>query len=162
MRRFLVAVVMGLTLTASSVFAADDDSAKTLAPAVAAAATTLVQRPDLAASISLAAQFKAPHRPMLLPTLYGGSAFLQGYDAYSTLRALKSGASEANPLMKGITKSPAMFVALKAGVTAASIMSAERMWKDDHRVGAVVMMIVSNGMMAAVAAHNASVLQRVR
>lgn len=162
MRRFLVAAAMGLTLMPTSAFAADDETATTLTPAVAAAATSLAQRPDLASTIRIAAQFKAPHRPLVLPGLYAGSAFLQGYDAYSTLTALKSGASEMNPLMKGVTKSPAVFIALKAGLTAASIMSAERMWKDNHRVTAVVMMAVSNGMMAAVAAHNSSVLQRLR
>lgn len=163
MRRIAVAAVMSLMLTASSVFAADEEGVKSLAPAVAAAAaTTLAQRTDLAASINLAGQFKAPRRPMLLPSLYAGSVMLQGYDAYSTLTALRSGAAEANPLMKSITRSPAAFVALKAGVTMASILSAERMWKDNHRVAAVVMMVVSNGMMAAVAAHNASVLNRVR
>jgi hypothetical protein len=162
MRRVLAAVVMGLLVTSSSVFAADEETATTLTPAVAAAATTLAQRPDLASAINLAAQFRAPHRPVVLPVLYAGSAFLQGYDAYSTLTALKSGASEANPLMRGVTKSPAAFVALKAGITAASIMGAERMWKNDHRIAAVMMMIASNSMMAAVAAHNSSVLQRVK
>ena len=162
MRRILVAAVTGLMLTAAPVFAADENGATTLAPTVAAVASSLVQRPDLAANINLAQQFKAPHRPLLLPTLYAGTAFLQGYDAYSTLTALKSGATEANPMMKGITKSPIAFVALKASMTAFSIMGAERMWKNDHRVAAVVMMVASNGMMAAVAAHNASVLQRVR
>jgi hypothetical protein len=162
MRRSTIAAVIALMLIPSAVFAADDETSTTLTSAVAAAATTLVQRPGLTSSIRLAAPFEAPHRPSLLPGLYAGSAFFQGYDAYSTLSALKSGASEANPLMKGITKSPMAFIALKAGMTAMSIMSAERMWKDEHRVAAVVMMIASNGMMAAVAAHNASVLQRVR
>ena len=132
MRRILVAAVMGLMLTASSVFAADDEGVK------------------------------APRRPMLLPSLYAGAARLQGYDVYSTLTALKSGATEANPLMKGITKSPAAFVVLKAGVTMASIMTAERMWKNNRRVAAVMLMVVSNGMLAAVAAHNASTLRRVQ
>ena len=162
MRRILVAAVAGLMLTAAPVFAADEDGATMLTPTAAAVATSMVQHSDLAANINLAAQFKAPHRPLLLPTLYAGTAVLQGYDAYSTLTALKSGATEANPLMKGITKSPIAFVALKAGMTAVSIMSAERMWKNDHRVAAVLVMVVSNGMMAAVAAHNASVLHRVR
>ena len=162
MRRFGVAVVIGLLTTVSSAFAADQETTTTLTPTVAAAATTLAQRPDLASTINLAAQFKAPRRPFALPGLYAGSAFLQGYDAYSTLSALKSGATEANPLMRGITKSPVAFVALKAGVTAGSIMGAERLWKDNHRTAAVLMMIASNGMMAAVAAHNSAVLQRVR
>ena len=161
MRGILGTVLMGLMLNATPVFAADQDGATTLAPAIAAAATSLAQRTDLTAGINLT-KFKTPGRPGLLPALYTGSALLEGYDAYSTLTALNSGASEANPLMRGITKSPAAFVALKAGVTMASIISAERMWKDNHRAAAVMMMVVSNGMMAAVAAHNASVLQRVR
>jgi hypothetical protein len=162
MRRILTAAVMGLMLTTTSAFAADEDGAKSLAPAVSAVATSLAQRPELASAINLAAQFKSARRPLSLPSLYAGAALLQGYDAYSTLTAIKSGAVEANPLTKGITKSPAAFMALKAGMTFASIMSAERMWKNNHRTGAVIMMIASNGMMAAVAAHNASVLQRVR
>ena len=36
------------------------------------------------------------------------------------------------------------------------------MWKDNNRLGAVLTMVASNGFMAAVAAHNAAVLQRVR
>ena len=162
MRRILGVVLSGLMLNASAALAADQDGTTSLTPAVAAAATSLAPRADLAATINLTAKFKSPGRPGLLPGLYAGSALLQGYDTWSTLTALKSGAREANPLMRGITKSPAAFVALKAGVTMASIMSAERMWKDNHRVAAVMMMVVSNGMMAAVAAHNASVLNRVR
>jgi hypothetical protein len=51
---------------------------------------------------------------------------------------------------------------LKAGMTVMSIMAAERMWKDDNRVGAVLTMVASNGLMAMVAMHNASVLSKVR
>lgn len=162
MRRVLVAVVTGLMMTATSVFAADEDGALTVAPTVVAAATSLAAKTELAAALDLAARYRAPRRPALLPGLYATSAFLQGYDAYSTLTVLKSGGHEANPLMQSMTKSPATFVALKAGVTMAAIMSAERMWKDNHRVAAVAMMVVSNGMMAVVARHNAAVLQRVR
>ena len=162
MRRILTVAAMGLMLSASSVCAADEEGAKSGAPAVAAAATSLAAKVDLAASLTLAAQFKAPRRPLLLPGLYAGTAMLQGYDAYSTLTALKAGGTEANPVMRGVAKSPAAFVALKAGVTLASIMGAEQMWRDNHRVAAVAMMVVSNGMMAMVARHNASVLQRIR
>src|SRR5216684_3890943 len=161
MRRILVGSLVGLLLTASSAFAADDNTATTLTPAMAAAATTLAQRPELAAGINFAPRRPAPGRPLVLPTLYAGSALLQGYDAYSTLNAIKHGATEANPLMKGVTRSPIALIGLKAGVTAMSIMAAERMWKNDNRLGAVLTMVASNSMMAMVAAHNASVLSRV-
>jgi hypothetical protein len=97
-------------------------------------------------------------RPSILPALYGGSAALQAFDAYSTLKALNGGAVEANPLMKGATSNPAVFIGVKATVAAASILAAERLWHDHHRVAAIAMMAASNGIMAVVAAHNASVL----
>ena len=148
MRRTLVGSLVGLVLMTSSAFAADDNTATAVTPAMAAAATTLV-RPDLAANLTVAPRIAAPRRPLVLPSLYAGSVFLQSYDAYSTL-------------MKGITKSPVAFIGLKAGVTMMSIMAAERMWKDDNRLGAVLTMVASNGFMAAVAAHNTGVLHRVQ
>jgi hypothetical protein len=160
MRRTLVGSLVGLILMSSSAFAADDNTA-TVTPAMAAAATTLA-RPDLTANLNVAPRIAAPRRPFALPTLYAGSVFLQSYDAYSTLSALRNGGTEANPLMKGITKSPVAFIGLKAGVTMMSIMAAERMWKGNNRVGAVLTMVATNGFMAAVAAHNTAVLHRVQ
>ena len=162
MRRILVVSLLGLVLSASSAFAADENGTATLTPAIAATATTLAARPDLAANINFAPRVPSVHRPGALPALYATSALLQGYDAYSTLTVLKHGGVEANPLMKGITKSPIAFIGLKAGMATLSIMAAERMWKDHNRVGAVLTMVASNGLMAMVAKHNASVMARVQ
>jgi hypothetical protein len=161
MRRTLVGSLVGLLLLSSSVFAADDETAATVTPAMAAAAATLA-RPDLTANLNVAPRIAVRRRPLALPSLYAGSVFLQSYDAYSTLSALSNGGTEANPLMKGITKSPVAFIGLKAGVTMMSIMAAERMWKDNNRVRAVLTMVATNGFMAAVAAHNTAVLHRVQ
>jgi hypothetical protein len=65
-------------------------------------------------------------------------------------------------MMSGITKNPAAFVAMKAGVTTASIMAAERLWKTNHRMGAIGLMIASNAMMGVVAAHNSRVLSTLK
>lgn len=163
MRRLLVATIFGAVLS-SPVFAADADDAKTpalnISPvtvAAAANATTTAANPDFGTRST----FKYG-RPSMLPALYATSAALQGYDAYSTLHALGNGAREANPLMKSVTKSPASFVAMKAGVTAASIMAAEQLWKNNHRAGAIGLMIVSNVMMGVVAAHNSHVISTLR
>ena len=161
MRRTLVGSLVGLLLMSASAFAADDNATTTATPAMAAAATALV-RPDLAANLNIAPRITARRRPLALPSLYAGSVFLQSYDAYSTLNALSHGGTEANPLMKGITKYPVAFIGLKAGVTTMSIMAAERMWKDNNRLGAVLTMVASNGFMAMVAAHNTAVLHRVQ
>ena len=163
MRHRFLGSLVGILLTATSVFAAEETSAAaTLAPAIAAAASSVAQRPDFASNLRLAPRAPSVRRPALLPGLYLGSASLQAFDAYSTLSVLKAGGREQNPLMKAVVKSPAAFVAVKVGITAASVLAAERLWKSNNRVGAVLLMAVSNGMMACVAAHNASVLARVR
>jgi hypothetical protein len=161
MRHILLASLVGPLLLTSSAFAANDDATTTGTPAVATVASTVIL-PDLEANVTSAPRIATDRRPLMLPVLYVNSGFLQGYDVYSTLTVLKHGGTEANPLMKEITRSPVVFIGLKAGVTMMSIIAAERMWKDDNRLGAVLMMVASNGFMAIVAVNNAAVLQRVR
>ena len=102
----------------------------------------------------------AETRPKMLPALYGGLAGLQMYDGYSTLSGLgQSVARESNPLVGSLASQPAALWTLKAVSTMTSIYFAEQLWRQHHRTQAVVMMILANGMMGAVAAHNASVLK---
>ncbi|MBS1818268.1 MAG: hypothetical protein JSU08_10085 [Acidobacteria bacterium] len=167
MRRTLAASLLASFLVAAPAFAADgpgttpalDLSAATLAAATAAAAAAEPAQFPPNFSTSVEARFR---RPSVLPALYAASAALQGYDAYSTLSGLKSGAVEANPLMKPVVKNPAAFVALKAGVAATSIMAAEKMWKSGNRLGAIGVMVASNVAMGLVAANNARVLAGVQ
>ena len=158
--RFVFAIV-GLLITTSSVFAADRPIADAISRALSAAATTGIQSTDTA-SAKEESRFRGPERPWPLPILYGSSAFLNAYDAYLTLAGLEMGASEANPLMKPITKSPAAFIAVKAALTTASIVGAEQLWKDHHRKSAVAVMVLSNAIMVAIAAQNTSVVQRIK
>ena len=163
MHRLLIASVMGGLLTSSGAFASDQDGSATVASAVSlAAVAALAPRPEGTANPRIAPRLFEPRRPMALPALYGASALLQGYDAYSTLTVLKHGGVEVNPVMKGLTRSPAAFIGLKAGVTMMSIMAAERMWKNQNRVGAVATMIIANGLMTVVATNNARVLSRLK
>ncbi len=165
MRRFVAATVLGLAL-ATPTFAADADTnsptaalntSSAVASAVAATSNTAVAD----AALNNFQRFSYS-RPALLPSMYAASAFLQGYDAYSTMKALKSGGREANPVMQAIVQRPAAFIAVKAGVTAASIMAAEQLWKNNHRIGAIGLMVASNVMMGAVAAHNSRVLASLK
>jgi Domain of unknown function (DUF5658) len=162
MRRLLVASLMGVLMTASTTFAAGQDRSLSAGSAVSVAVAAPAPLTEAAANLPVVPRSLEPHRPMVLPALYGASAFLQGYDAYSTLKVLQHGGVEANPLMKSVTKNPAALIGLKAGVTALSIVAAERMWKSHNRVGAVVTMVVSNSLMAMVAANNARVLKQVQ
>ena len=95
--------------------------------------------------------------PMLLP-LYVGLSGFQIYDGYSTLRGARGGAPETNPLVGGLASQPVGFWTVKAASTVASIYFAEQMWRQHHRTRAVIIMAISNGVMAAVAARNASVI----
>ena len=101
-------------------------------------------------------------RPAVLPAMYAGLATLEGYDAYSTLRALRTGAVEANPLMRGVVKNPTALVAVKGAATLGAIYVAERLWKGRHRKSAIILMVVSNGVLSVIAAHNTSVLRSRR
>ena len=83
------------------------------------------------------------------------------FDGYSTTRALAGGAKEANPVMKGVINTPVVFWSVKAAMAVAPTLVAERMWKT-NKAAAIAVMVVSNGMMAAVAPHNAKMLNRVR
>ena len=104
----------------------------------------------------------AVSRPALLPALYASYAGLQAYGIYSTRQALSQGAREANPLMKGVAGSNAGMIALKAGVTVATIVAVERMWKNNNKVGAIAVLVASNSVAAIVAARNASTLRQLR
>jgi hypothetical protein len=72
----------------------------------------------------------------------------------------RGGVKEANPV-KGVVTKPVVFWSVKAAMALALVLATERMWKT-NKAGAIAVMVVSNGMMAAVAAHNAKVLNRVR
>jgi hypothetical protein len=131
MRTILMAAVMGLLMTSTSVYGGGPDPG-----------------PEQPA-----------HRPVVLPMLYGGFAFLEGFDVHSTIAALNDHASEANPVMKTIARQTGPFLALKAGVTTMSIVSAERLWRQGHRTSAIAMMAGLNIFMGYIAAHNVQVRQ---
>ena len=75
---------------------------------------------------------------------------------------MTEGARESNALVSGLAGRPAMFWALKGGSTAMSIFMAEQLWRHHRRAEAIVTMIAANGVMAAIAARNASVLRASR
>ena len=98
-------------------------------------------------------------RPSALPVMYAALGALQALDVYSTQRATGAGASEANPLMKQAAGSSATMVAAKALSAAGTIYFTERAWKK-NRKGAVIMMAIVNGAMAAITARNFKNAQR--
>jgi Domain of unknown function (DUF5658) len=103
----------------------------------------------------------AKPRPQIVPSLYASLAALQAFDGYSTIRAIRAGAREANPIVGNAAGQPIAMWTLKAASTAATIYYAERLWRNHHRGQAVTLLAVTNAIMGAVAAHNASILSTV-
>jgi hypothetical protein len=139
MTRSILALVVVVLASSTSVFAADDERPRALPASVFAA---------------------DDERPRALPALYVGFATFQAYDGYSTMRALRQGGRELNPIVSPIMNRPMVFLSIKAASTAASIFYAEQLWRHHHRTQAIVSMVVCNIVMGAVGAHNASVLSR--
>jgi len=156
MIRATAALTLMMTFAGSFAVAAEPpDATGTVAAAV----------PALAADVDWSLppiHIASASRGAVLPSLYAGLAGLQAFDVYSTFAGLRRGAVEANGLMKGVAGNPAALWAVKAGATATSIIVAERLWKQNRRVAAIVTMVAANGVMAAVAARNASVLRAQR
>src|SRR4029079_496517 len=103
--------------------------------------------------------FRAPEpgRPAALVPMYASFVTLQALDFASTTRALSSpNAYEDNPATRDAGGSPAAFLAVKAGSTAATIWIAEK-WRRKHPVRAMIFMASTNAAMAAVVAHNMSI-----
>lgn len=190
MRRYMLFSLLATILAVQPVFAADPvaaDQTKEAVPvatvaAVDAQATPQVTprlvlpatvTPEPAASTSQETPLVRPvpqairkgfdaRRPLLFG-LYGMSAGLQAYDGYTTLTALNNyeGSYELNPAMKNLVQHPGKFLATKAMTAAASIAISEMLWQKNHKVLAVASMLVSNSIMATVAAHNTKVISEL-
>lgn len=97
-------------------------------------------------------------RPSALPAMYVSLAGLQAYDGYSTIRGVRNGATETNPLVGSLASQPAAFWTVKALSTVTTIYFAEQLWRQHKRGQAIMTMVVANAVMGAVAARNASVI----
>jgi hypothetical protein len=161
-RTALAAAILSTGFLAGPAWAAETPDATPLADAVVAVATAEAAPLDAPAPVAFSRIYRQPSRSLVLPAMYVSLSALQAYDAYSTLTALRHGASEANPLMQGVVGHPAAFVALKAGVTGVSIYAAQQLWRRDQKTKALLLMVASNGLMGYVAHHNAGVLRAMR
>ena len=165
-RSFVTASLAALLVSVPGLAIAQQPSAVGLAGALAAAD---LASSDLAPEISASTANADAKSPIVAPRTDGRgslvalsvtSAALQGLDAYTTLAALNRGAQEANPMMRGAVRNPAVFVAVKASMTAATIYAAHRLWPR-NKAAAVAVLAISNGVMATVVAHNVSVLRQM-
>jgi hypothetical protein len=142
-------------LTASTSLLPNALSRSALFPTASAVNTSEVPFP------AAAPDFSRVRRPAFLPALYAANVALQALDAHSTMKAIRNGASEANPMMQGVVGNRGALLAVKAGAAASTIFFAEKLWRR-NRVAAVALMVAVNGVTAAVVAHNYKVASRLR
>ena len=98
-------------------------------------------------------------RPALL-ALHAVTGLVQIYDGISTLKVLQAGGYEANPFMRGAANNQRVLVATKIGAAGATMLATENLWRGHHRSAAVVVAVLANSAMFAVANHNSQVLKR--
>lgn len=136
--------------------ARDARAQERLAPVnLSAAVENAVSAPAVAAP----EQFAFPIAPAqtrtspMMKSLYVSTALMQGLDVHSTLKALDNGAIEANPLMTGVTKNKAAFIAMKAGIAAGTIFAAHKASKK-NRAAAIISLVAINSVYAMVINNN--------
>ena len=155
---------VGLTLVAGTVRAQEVQLPSSTVPSLIRAVphtitldeSALDTRSDPASSTDLR-PVESTKRGVLVP-LYVSFASLQILDAHSTIRAVRAGGEEQNPMMRGLADKPAALFALKAGVAASTIALAERL-RGRSRLGSIALMAGLNSAYAIVVAHNYRTIQ---
>jgi hypothetical protein len=155
----VVALTLGLVAWSASPAAAQElatwPSTIAIAPTTSAFAGTAAPRLN-AEQIQRALPPPVERRNQsstLMTSLYASTVAMQALDVHSTLSAFRAGAGEANPLMQDVTKNRAMFMAVKAGVAASTILAARQLSKR-NRVAAVATLVAINSAYAMVVSHN--------
>ena len=151
--------VLGVAVTPAS---AAEAAGSGLAAAATSAAADLAQDTDWTMPAVQMGDNHKVSRGALLSSLYVSLAALNVYDAVSTKQGLAHGAVESNPGMSGIVGNSTALWTAKAVTTASAVLLSEHLWKTHHKAGAIAVMVISNGLMSAVAAHNASVVNSLR
>lgn len=100
-------------------------------------------------------------RRAVLSSLDLATGVVQGYDGFLTLRVVRAGGIETNPLVKPVVGSQGAMMAVKVAAAVSTVIGVESLWRRDHRVGAIVASVIANSAMAMVAHHNAKVLARL-
>jgi len=99
-------------------------------------------------------------RSPLLIGLYVTQCVLQGLDAQSTIRGMRSGTvREGNPLASPFASNTGALIGFKVGVAGASIFGTDRLYKHHPRL-AVVILGILNAEYGYVVQHNYRIVSR--
>jgi hypothetical protein len=166
-------ILLGALLVSASAYAGPADrDADAAVPVMASAATLrlptgtqmtsmVVAHDDEQAVVATVYPRPRDPRRALLSSLDLATGVVQGYDGFLTLRVVRAGGIETNPLVKPMVGNQGAMMALKVAAAVSTVVGVESLWKRDHRVGAIVASVIANSAMAMVAHHNAKVLARL-
>jgi hypothetical protein len=161
----IIVLVLGLTSGAATAVHAQETVAAPLDLTPAAAAfnrtSPLVSAEQIQRALPPPPSFRRTGPSALMTSLYASTAVMQALDVHSTLTAFGAGAVEANPLMEGVTRNRAAFMAVKVGVAASTILAARQLSKR-NKVAAVVTLVAINSAYAMVVQHNYKVARSLR
>lgn len=100
-------------------------------------------------------------RRTVLSSLHAITGVVQTYDGLLTLRVLRAGGVETNPLVKPMAGNEKAMIGLKVAAAVATVIGSEQLWKNGHKLGAILASVAANSAMAMVAHHNAGVLRQL-
>jgi len=170
--RLVLTVVLALGLTS---FAATAQAQEVTVERVEAAGldfTPVMLNASAATSVRLTDldQLQIPMAPIvarrpkargaaLFTSLYTSTVVMQGLDLHSTLKAFSAGAVEGNPIMAGVTRNKAAFIATKAAVATVTILTTRKLARK-NKVAAVITLVAVNTAYALIAKHNYDLARR--
>lgn len=175
MRQPLFLVFVGMLLLPASVLAQSPAATEVSAQVVESTGLKLPSSANLLTLVSNYNRYsdntetQAPLPPMIdhdprrtvLSSLHAITGVVQTYDGMLTLRVLHAGGIETNPLIKPVASSEKAMIAVKVAAAVATVMGAESLWRNNHKLGAILASVAANSAMAMVAHHNAGVLRRL-
>jgi hypothetical protein len=97
--------------------------------------------------------------PAFMKKMYVSSAVLHAVDVGTTLVALRMGAREANPFMRGVSRNPAALIAIKGGAAAGTIYLMKRLSLTNPYAAGVGITVI-NSALAIVAVNNVQAISR--
>ncbi len=99
--------------------------------------------------------------PALQLSLTTAFASLQALDTATTLHSVRGGTgTEANPIMGGLAQHAAAFIGIKAGLTAATIMSMRGLSKNHPKAAALTLIVLNAGSAFVVGSNFRIAVQR--
>ena len=128
---------------------------------IASAATVQFAAPEQALPV-MPGELPSPGlSTSVLTALQAATVATQILDVHSTMKALNNGAVEANPVMGGVVKNPAAFIAVKAAMGAGLMYATHKMARR-NKVAAIVTSAAINSAYLIVAHHNYKVARSIR